>query len=179
MWPVSHALPAVICTVTRSRLSLQLEVVALRHELSVYERSVKRRRIPPGDRILWSWLSRHWSKWRGVLRFVQPLTVIAWQRRRFHEHWARISRRGLPSRPAVSKEIQDLIRRTSRANSEWGSPRIVGELGKLGIKVTKSTVEKYRVPEGHSGKPVPTRATLDSYGWRQHCGGLFQIPIAA
>src|SRR5450759_2375701 len=107
MWPVFQALFAVICTVTRSRLSLQLEVVALRHQLSVYERSVKRPRLRPGDRILWSWLSRHWSKWRAVLKFVQPLTVIAWQRRRFREHWAHISRHGPPGRPAVSKE--DLI----------------------------------------------------------------------
>src|SRR3989304_7688510 len=82
MWPVFQALLAVISTVVRSRLSLQLEVVALRHQLSVYRRSDKRLRIRPGDRILWSWLSRHWSKWRATLQFVQPLMVIAWQRRR-------------------------------------------------------------------------------------------------
>lgn len=34
----------------------------------------------------------------------------------------------------------------SQANPMWGSPRIVGELKKLGIEVAKSTVEKYRVP---------------------------------
>ena len=34
-------------------------------------------------------------------------------------------------------------------------------------------------PEEHSGKSVPRRAALDSYGWPQHCGGLFQIPTAA
>ena len=52
MWPVFQALLAVISTVVRSRLSLQLEVVALRHQLSVYRRSDKRLRIRPGDRIL-------------------------------------------------------------------------------------------------------------------------------
>ena len=52
MWPVFQALFAVICTVARSRLSLQLEVVALRHQVSVYQRSVKRPRIRLGDRIL-------------------------------------------------------------------------------------------------------------------------------
>ena len=162
MWPVFQALLAVISTVVRSRLSLQLEVVALRHQLSVYRRSDKRPRIRPGDRILWAWLSRHWSKWRAVLQFVQPLTVIAWQRRRFREHWARISRRGPPGRPAVSKEIQDLIRRISRANPDWGSPRIVGELGKLGIEVAKSTVEKYRIRS--SKPPSPTwRAFLKNH----------------
>ena len=162
MWPVLRALLAVISTVARSRLSLQLEVAALRHQLNVYQRSVKRPRIRPGDRILWAWLSRHWSRWRAALHFVQLLTVIAWQRRRFREHWARISGRGLPGRPAVCKEIRDLIRRLSRANAKWGSPRIVGELGKLGIKVAKSTVEKYRV---RSGKPPsPTwRAFLKNH----------------
>jgi putative transposase len=79
MWPVFQALLAVICTVARSRVSLQLEVVALRHQRSVYQRSVKRPRIRPGDRILWSWLSWHWSGWRTVLQFVQPLRVIALQ----------------------------------------------------------------------------------------------------
>src|SRR5690242_20709548 len=74
----------------------------------------------------------------GLLKFVQSLTIIAWQRRRFREHWTHVSQRGSPGRPAVGKEIQDLIRRLSRANSDWGSPRIVGELGKLGIKVAKS-----------------------------------------
>ena len=134
MWPVFRALLAVIFTVARSRLSLQFEVVALRHQLSVYQRSVKRPRIRPGDRILWSWLSGHWSKWLTVLHFVQPLTVIAWQRRRFREHWAHLSRRSLPGRPAVSKEIQDLIRRISRANPDWGSPRIVGSWASLASK---------------------------------------------
>src|SRR3990170_7039828 len=162
MWPVFQALLAVISTVVRSRLSLQLEVVALRHQLSVYRRSDKRLRIRPGDRILWAWLSRHWSKWRAALQFVQPLTVIVWQRRRFREHWARISRHGPPGRPAVSKEIQDLIRKVSRANPEWGSPRIVGELGKLGIEVAKSTVEKYRIRS--SKPPSPTwRAVLKNH----------------
>lgn len=150
MWPEFQALLAVISTVARSRFSLQLEVVALRHQLSVYRRSVKRPKIRPGDRILWSWLSRLWPGWREVLAFVQPGTVLSWQRRRFREHWARLSPYGPPGRPTVSKEVQDLIRRISRANPDWGSPRIVGELGKLGIAVAKSTVEKYRI---RSSKP--------------------------
>jgi len=49
MWPVFQALLAIICTAARSRLSLQLEIVALRHQLSVYRRSVERPRIRPGD----------------------------------------------------------------------------------------------------------------------------------
>ena len=167
MWPVFQALFAVICTAARSRLSLQLEVVALRHQLNVYQRSVKRPRIQPGDRIIWCWLSRHWSRWRSALQFVQPLTVIAWQRRRFREHWARLSRHGSLGRPAVNKEIQDLIRRLSRADPDWGSPRIVGELGKLGIEVAKSTVEKYRIRS--SKPPSPTWRGVPEQPRRRSC----------
>lgn len=87
--------------------------------------------------------------------FVQPETVIAWQRKRFRDHWARLSGAGKPGRPLISEEIRELIRKVSGANPLWGTPRIVGELGKLGIKVPKSTVHKYRV---RSGKPPsPTR----------------------
>ncbi|MCP5041819.1 MAG: transposase family protein [bacterium] len=50
----------------------------------------------------------------------------------------------------------------SRANSSWGSPRIVGELAKLGIVVAKSTVEKYRIRA--NGSPSPTwKAFLDTH----------------
>jgi putative transposase len=84
---------------------------------------------------------------------VQPRTVISWQRQRFREHWTRLSHQGQRGRPLVAKEIRDLIRKVSAANPTWGSPRIMGELGKLGIEVAKSTVEKYRVrPSTLSGR---------------------------
>lgn len=47
-----------------------------------------------------------------------------------------------------------MIRTISSANPLWGTPRIVGELGKLGIKVAKSTVDKYRVRSRN--RPSPT-----------------------
>ncbi len=78
---------------------------------------------------------------RDVLIFVRPSTVIAWQRRRFRDHWARLSR-ARRGRPAVAKAVQELIRKMSSVNPARGSPRIVGELAKLGIPVAKATVEK-------------------------------------
>ena len=139
------ALVAFVSTLFRSRLALQLENVALRHQLTVYQRTTKRPRISTGDRILWSWLSRHWPRWRDALVIVQPRTVIAWQRQRFRDHWAKLSKQSGPGRPPVSKEIRALIRKMSEAHTGWDSPRIVGGLRKLGIDVAKSTVEKYRV----------------------------------
>jgi putative transposase len=145
MSAVVFAILSTVGTLFRTQLSLRVENVALRHQLAIYQRTVERPSIQPGDRILWAWLSRRWARWREVLVFVQPETVVAWQRKRFRDHWARMSRAGKPGRPLISEEIRELIRKVSGANPLWGTPRIVGELGKLGIKVAKSTVDKYRV----------------------------------
>ncbi len=158
-----RALGHLLSTAFRRRFSLQLEVVALRHQLAVYERSRPSRfRIEPGDRVLWSWLSRLWPGWRQGLHFVQPRAVLEWQKRRFCDHWRRKSQGGQPGRPRIDQELRELIRRISRANPGWGSPRIVGELGRLGIVVAKSTVEKYRVHA--TGSPSPTwKVFLDNH----------------
>src|SRR5919109_3497850 len=125
----------------RSRASLHIEHLTLRHQLAVYQRSVPRPRPRATDRLCWAWLSRLWSGWQNALAFVQPRTVIAWQRQRFRDHWRRLSQPGNPGRPAIAKEVRDLICAMWQANPTWGSPRIVGELQKLGIAVAKSTVE--------------------------------------
>ncbi|MFV1951658.1 MAG: integrase core domain-containing protein [Nitrospinota bacterium] len=148
------SLLSFIVSTFRSRASLQLEILALRHQLTVYQSSVKRPKIKTTDRIFWVWLSRLWASWRDTLIFVKPETVIAWQRKRFTEHWSRLSRNGKPGSPAVSKEIRELIRKISRANPTWGSPRIVGELRKLDINIAKSTVEKYMVKSRKPASPT-------------------------
>lgn len=145
----------------RSRTTLQLEVLALRHQLAVYQRCPTRPRTKVADRLLWAWLSRTWAGWRNALVFVQPSTVIAWQRRRFRDHWAHLSH-ARPGRPRLAKVVQDVIREMSSANPRWGSPRIVGELAKLGIDVAKATVERYMVRPRKP--PSPTwRAFLDNH----------------
>jgi hypothetical protein len=145
MPPVVSALLAFLVTCFRSRGSLQLEILALRHQLAVYQRSVPRPRIQPTDRLLWSWLARMWTGWQDALAFAQPRTIVAWQQKRFREHWRRLSQRGKPGRPAMTQEVRTLIRTMWQSNPTWGAPRIVGELQKLGVDVAKATVEKYRV----------------------------------
>ena len=144
MCPLLSALLTLLMTLLRSRLTLQREIVALRHQIAVYQRSVSRPRLRATDRLFWVWLSRLWSGWQHTLAFVQPRTVIAWQRKRFRDHWRRLSQQGTPGRPAMTQEVRDLIRAMWRSNPTWGSPHIVGELRTLGITVVKSTVEQYR-----------------------------------
>jgi putative transposase len=154
MLPVVSALLAFVAGLVRSRASLCLEHLALRRQLAVYQQTVHRSRLRSTDRVLWAWLARLWSGWQSALAYVQPQTVIAWQHTRFRDHWARLSRGTTPGRPVIAKEIRELIRAMGQANPTWGSPRIVGELRKLGIDVAKSTVEKYRVGPGRPSSPT-------------------------
>lgn len=150
MLPVISAWLALFSSLLRSRWALHLQVLALQHQVAVYQQTIDRPRLSPRDRLFWSWLSWLWSGWQDVLAFVQPRTVIAWRRKRFRDHWRRLSQQGQPGRPTVASDMRDLIRDMSQANPMWGAPRMVGELRKLGIHVAKSTVEKYRV---HARKP--------------------------
>src|SRR6266487_6971728 len=115
----------------RSRAALQLEILALRHQLQVLNRSrPPRLRLAPADRLLWVWLSRVWNEWRAALVIVKPETVIAWHRHAFCVFWSWKSRRRIGRSPAPPA-VQALIRSMSDANPRWGAPRIHGELLKL------------------------------------------------
>ena len=142
---VFSALFAAVLASFRNRAALQVEVLALRHQLGVLHRSVKRPKLTAADRLFWAWLSELWSDWRTALVIVQPETVIAWHRKSFRLFWTWKVRRGNPGRPAVTKQVRDLIRRMSRENPLWGAPRIHGELLKLGIDIGETSVSKYMV----------------------------------
>ena len=130
----------------RSRAALQVEILALRHQLTVLKRSQRGRlRLNSADRRLWVGLSRLWSQWSSALLIVKPETVISWHRRGFRWYWRWKSRQGEPGRPAIDGEVRELIRKMSLANALWGAPRIHGELLKLGIEVSQATVAKYMV----------------------------------
>jgi hypothetical protein len=137
---------ATLSSIFRSRAALQLENLALRHQIGVLQRSTRRGpRLTPVDRLVWVWLSRMWSGWRSTLAIVQPETVLAWHRAGFRLFWTWKVQRGRPGRPVVSREIRDLIRRMCRENSSWGAPRVHGELLKLGIDIGETSVSKYMV----------------------------------
>ena len=141
----------------QSRACLQVENLALRHQINVLRRGA-RRRLPlkSGDRLLWVWLSRLWTGWRSALVIVKPQTVIAWHRRGFRLYWTWKSRHARPGRPEIPLELRDLIKKMSLANPLWGAPRIHGELLKLGIELSQATVAKY----------MPRRGKLPSQTWR-------------
>src|SRR5271169_5509756 len=127
----------------RSRAVVELENLALRHQLHVLRRQRPGRlRLFAFDRLLWILLYRLWPHCLEAMVLVKPATVVQWHRRGFRLYWRWRSRSG---RPSIEREIRDLIRRMSTANPLWGAPRIHGELLKLGIEVSQATVAKYMV----------------------------------
>jgi len=148
MRDVLISLLAGLTSTLRKRASLQVEILALRHQLAVLQRT-KRRRVPlrTADRLLWVSLLRLWPEWRKALMLVKPDTVIAWHRRGFRFYWKWKSRRGHIGRPETSREIRELIREMSCSNVLWGAPRLHGELLKLGIELSQATVAKYMVKQ--------------------------------
>ena len=143
----------------RTRAAIQAEILVLRHQLLVLQRSVRTHkvRLTASDRFLWVWLSRLWREWRSALLIVKPETVIAWHRRGFRVYWSWKSRHP-QGRPSLSREVIDLIRRMSLANPRWGASRIHGELLKLGFELSEATVAKYMA--GHRKPPSQTWRTF-------------------
>src|SRR2546430_17367059 len=98
------ALVAVLSSVFKTRAALQLENLALRHQLGVLHRSVKKQKLTPLDRLLWAWLCGVWAEWRSALIVVKPETVIAWHRKGFRLFWTWKVRDGQPGRPSEKGE---------------------------------------------------------------------------
>jgi transposase InsO family protein len=135
---------------------LALENLALRQQLAVYKRTTPRPKLRQADRLFWAGLAKVWSSWRQTLVIVSPDTVLRWQRRRFREYWAQLSRRPTGGRPSANAEIASLVRTMAAANPLWGAPRIHGELLKLGIDVAERTVSRL----------MPKRPPQPSQTWR-------------
>ena len=120
-------------------------------------------------------LARVWKEWQSALGIVQPATVIAWHRKGFRLYWAWKIRRGKAGRPAVPREVRDLIRRMSRENPLWGAPHIHGELLKLGITIGETSVARYMVR--HPQPPSQTwRTFLDNHVKTMVSVDFFSVP---
>src|SRR5437667_6463140 len=109
MLTVLRTLFASLLSIFRSRAALELENLALRHQIAVLQRTAaKRLKWTSADRLLWICLFRLWHHWRSALAIVQPETVLAWPG--FRLFWTGKVRRSQPGRPVLSRQVRDLIR---------------------------------------------------------------------
>jgi transposase InsO family protein len=166
------------CTL-RSRLDLQAEILALRHQLAVLQGQAScRPRLRQIDRLLWVLLSRLWPAWRRAVHIVTPQTVIRWHRRAFALAWWWKSRPRRLGRPAVGADLRALIQQMHAANPLWGAPRIHGELRKLGIEIAQTTVAKYLRRDGRRPPSQMWRAFLTNHASQRASIDFFTVPTA-
>jgi putative transposase len=123
----------------RSKEFKELEIVVLRHEITVLRRQVARPELREADRVFLAAASRLLPRpsWRSFV--VTPTTLLRWHRRLVAGRWTYPSRVG---RPPIDREIRELVLRLARENRRWGYQRIAGELRGLGVAVSATTVRK-------------------------------------
>ncbi len=148
---------AILFSPFRPRWRVEVENVALRHQVMVLRRQAHGRiRLTNFDRLFLVQLYRWFPSVLRVVAIIQPKTVIRWHRAGFRLYW-RWKSRSRGGRPAIEADLRALIRRMSIDNPLWGAPRIHGELLKLGFKVAQSTVAKYMSKRwGLPGQGWPT-----------------------
>jgi len=133
---------------------LAIEVVMLRHEVSVLRRQVARPDLRPADRAVLAGLSRLLSPSRRGRFFVQPATLLRWHRDLVRRRWT-YARRG-PGRPGLPASTVSLVVRLATENPTWGYRRVHGELVTMGVRLAPSSV--WAILRRHGIEPAPRRS---------------------
>ncbi len=137
----------------------ELEILVLRHELSILRRQVRQPRFEPHDRLVLAALSRALPRSCWNVLLVRPETLLRWHRRLVARRWTYPHR--CPGRPPIGRGVRELALRLAHENPSWGYLWIVGELRKLGINVSATFVRNVLVSAGLP--PAPQR---DQQSWR-------------
>jgi len=149
----------VAILLARSQAERDLELLALRHQVAILSRQVRRPELVPADRLILAAVGRGLPA--GRLLF-SPSTLMRWHRELVRRRWATFSRRPRRGRPPISEELRALIVRMASENPRWGERRIQGELLKLGHRVSNSTIRV--LLRRHRLGPAPRRSGLS---WSQ------------
>jgi putative transposase len=144
----------------RSEFAKDVELLVLRHQLVVLGRQERRPRLRPADRALLAALARLLPPRRRHGLVVTPQTLQRWHRELVRRKW--MQARPAAGRPPVDHRIRRLVLRFARENPGWGYPRIAGELLKLALRVSPSTVRRLLLAGGLG--PAPRRS---GPSWRQ------------
>ena len=146
----------VILLVLAGSEQIALENLALKQQMAIFQRTVRRPKIRSMDRLFWICLRKMWKDWKSALVIVRPETVLHWHRKRFKHYWSQLSRHKSPGRPRTNGDIRKLVKTLAEANLGWDAPRIHGELLKLGIEISERTVSRL----------MPKRSPAPSQTWR-------------
>jgi len=153
--PENHTMALnTVLDLTRSKSELVLENALLRQQLIILQRQTKRPKLTWRDRSFIVLLASKLRTWKDALIIIQPDTVLRWHREIFKRLWKRKSKsQQKQGRPPLTDDLVAQIKRMVKENLTWGAERIRGELLKLGIRVSKSTIQRYMNEERESRTP--------------------------
>jgi putative transposase len=137
-----------------------VELLVLRHQLEVLRRQVERPKLRPRDRALMAAAGRLLPSARRHGLLVTPQTLLRWHRELVRRRWTYPHAR--PGRPPIDARTRELVLRLARENPRWGYQRIAGELNKLGVGVSPSSVRRLLANAGLG--PAPRRS---GPSWRE------------
>jgi putative transposase len=143
----------------RSQHAKDVEIAVLRHQISVLRRQTTRPQFRPADRAVLATLSRALPRQLWSVFLVTPDTILRWHRQLVTRKWTQSRRQG--GRPALADQVVALILRLARENPRWGYQRIKGELVKLGVTVSATSIRTVLLRNGLG--PAPRRASTT---WR-------------
>jgi putative transposase len=152
---------ALVLLMGRSDRSKEVEILVLRHELAVLRRRSGHARTAPADRALLATLSRTLPRRAWAAFSVRPETLLRWHRQLVARRWTYPHRQ--PGRPPLERRRRQLILRLARENPHWGYQRIAGELKRLGLAVSPTTVRKVLTSVGIPPAPERGRQTWRSF----------------
>src|SRR6266851_237915 len=144
----------------RSEFAKDVELLVLRHQLAVLRRQQPRPAFRAADRAFLAALSRILPPRGRYGLIVTPQTLLRWHRELVRRKWTQPQQIG--GRPPVERRVRELVLRLARENPRWGYPRIAGELLKLGVRVSPSTVRRLLLTAGLT--PAPRRS---GPSWRE------------
>jgi hypothetical protein len=127
-----------IALLSRSQASKDVEILVLRHQLSVLRRQVSTPRPSWADRAILSALARFLPRRGRRQMFVTPRALLRWHAHLVKRRWAYPNR--TPGRPPTRPTLRALVLRMAEENPTWAYRRIAGEIAGLGRKVSPATV---------------------------------------
>ena len=148
-------------------------MLALRRQVLVLKRQIKRVKWAPADRMVLAALRERLPRSAWAALRVQPETVLGWHRDLVRRQWAAYRDRPSTGRPPLSEECRELIVRMARENSRWGYFRIRGELLKLGYTVSATTIRSI-LRRAH----VPPAGRRSELTWKQFLAAHAETLVA-
>jgi len=137
-----------------------VKLLVLRHQVRVLRRQVKRPCLRPSDRLILAAASRRLPRPRWSSFIVKPETLLRWHRELVRHKWT-FRRKHRGGRPGFDALTTDLIVHLARENPRWGYQRIRGELLKLDVRVSASTIRSVAAAPRPRTGTSPVRSNVE------------------